>query len=241
MSKPTWIFVVGPYRTASTTQYEIVRDILEETESGKGVGYYDQKGWKIRNFDDPKHGRYIACKNFTYLPKENPIVSAFKKEGRLKATGTIRDPRDIATSMKIRSENMKNDSWSFEETVTEFFPIWLGQFDEWIQELQQDMLVSRFEVFTKNLLKESQRIAKFLNIDLDPNLAQTIGSRYTTEAIMQRKELAKIQEEQEDEWLPSIPSIVTGKSGIYKEYLSPEQIAMVEQANKDFMMRWEYL
>ena len=240
-NKPTWIFVVGTYRTASTTQYEIIRDILEDSKAGKGVGYYDQKGWKIRNFDDPKHGKYIACKNFTYLPKENPLVKAFKEEGRLKAAGTIRDPRDIATSMMIRSWNIDNDSWSFEETVTEFFPVWLGQFDEWVQELQQDMVVSRFEKFTKDLMYETKRLSKFLEIELTPQQIETIASRYTTKEIMKRKKEAKEQDEREDEWLPAIPAIVTGKSGIYKEYLEPEQIAMVEEANEDFLKRWGYL
>lgn len=239
--KPTWVFVVGPYRTASTTQYEIVRDILEETGSGKGVGYYDQAGWKIRNFDDPQYGRYVACKNFTYLPKEKPVVGTIKEDGRIKATGTIRDPRDIATSMMIRSWNLDNDDWDFEETVTEFFPVWLGQFDEWVQNLQKEMLVSRFEVLTNNLLKETKRLAGFLDVDLNSKQAEIIASRYTTDKIMKRKKEAKEQEEQEDEWLSSIPSIVTGKSGIYQEYLSPQQIEMIEQANEDFMRRWGYL
>ena len=38
MTKPTWVFVAGPYRSGSTTQYQMTRNIVEETGNGLGVG-----------------------------------------------------------------------------------------------------------------------------------------------------------------------------------------------------------
>ncbi|MBD3268503.1 hypothetical protein GF373_17685 [bacterium] len=240
-SKPTWVFVVGPYRTASTTQYEIVRDILEATKSGKGVGYYDQRGWKVRNFDDAEHGKMIVCKAFVFLPYSSPQVNIFFEQGRLRAAATIRDPRDIATSMKIRSERLGNDDWSFETTVVEYFPKWLAQFETWVEKLgPDDIIVSKYEEFTTDLLTEVHRLSEFLGVDLSDDQAKNIAVRYDKEAMMIRKKKAHKKGEKEDEWLPSIPSIVTGVSGKYKEHLTLKELNLVEETNADFMRRWGY-
>jgi len=49
MTKPTWIFVAGPYRSGSTTQYEMARDIVEKTNTGIGIGYHNER--RLKEFD----------------------------------------------------------------------------------------------------------------------------------------------------------------------------------------------
>ena len=241
MSNPTWIFIVGPYRTASTTEYQIVRDLVEETDSGKGVGYYDQAGWKVQNFDDPEHGEMIVCKNFEYLPDLDPNVRAFFTEHRLKACATIRNPLDIATSMKLNAKKLGNDNWSFEKTVTEFFPLWLGNFEQWVNNLHPDrIIVLRFEWFIEHLYEATESLAEFLNIEKDDKLVKRIAVKYNKKSIMHRKDKAHKKGEKEDEWLPSIPPIVTGRSGAYREHLTPGEIELVKDANGAFMRRWNY-
>ena len=59
MSKPTWVFVAGAYRTASTTQYQMARDIVEQTENGIGIGYHTER--KLKEFDE-KESDLVVCK-----------------------------------------------------------------------------------------------------------------------------------------------------------------------------------
>jgi hypothetical protein len=242
--KPTWCVVIGPYRTASTTQYQIVRDLVQETQSGKGVGYYDQRRWKVKNFDDPKHGKVIVVKNFEYLPEKDPKVRAFFDQSRLIACGTIRNPLDIATSMKLHSIRLGNDDWSFEETVTEFFPVWLGNFETWVEKLgSKRIIILRYEWYTTHLLEAVKSLAEFLPLErpVDGDLAATIATRYSKEGIMCRKTKNHEEGKKEDEWLPSIPPIVTGRSNAYQEYLTPDEIELVKDANMNFMRRWDYV
>ena len=44
-----WVFVAGIYRSGSTTQYEMVRDIVTQTGNGIGIGYHTEN--KLTEYD----------------------------------------------------------------------------------------------------------------------------------------------------------------------------------------------
>lgn len=241
-----WVFVAGTYRSGSTTQYQMTRDIVEQTDNGIGIGYHTEG--KLKDFDKPEN-RYIVCKVFEFLKngfRDEPSCAAkFFKQNRVKAIVTIRDPRDIIVSMKKREEgrkrNGKEDKWDFEKTATVNFPIWLNRLEMWIDLGPEITLMSPFEEMTQNLYREVKRIAQHLDIEITSDHAKTIAKNYTIAEMNRRKRECKERDRKEDAWLPSVPGVVFGTSGLYNTWLSQPEIKMVEIANESFMKRFGYL
>jgi hypothetical protein len=250
MSKPFWVFVAGAYRTASTTQYQMARDIVEQTKHGIGIGYHTER--KLKEFDEKDH-ELLVCKVFEFLPEgfrgERSMGELFLRGKRLKALCTIRDPRDIIVSMRKRASDLgkrmvngkvaKDKEWSFIETATVHFPVWLGQLDKWISLGPAITMVTRYEEMITNLFRETKRIAEHLNIPLDTELAKQIAKEYTIDRMNEKKE--EMRGKKADPWLPSIPAIVFGTAGLHKSWLSNPERKIVEDANRDFMKKYGYL
>ena len=244
-SLPTWVFVAGPYRTASTTQYLMTEKIVEATNSGKGIGYHTEA--KLAEFDVEGNKPYIVCKVFQWLPEgfqapwaDEPGPSHGAKihaEGRMMSVVSIRDPRDMIVSMKKR----RGDDFDFQQIATVDFPKWLGDAVKWIYNTKSHW--SRFEDFTQHLLREVRAIARHLQVDLSDEAAKDIAKSLTVQEQQKRQEERKKAkpEEREHPWLPSIPGIVFGTSGHHKTWLTASEVKMVEEANREFMERFGYL
>ena len=249
MARPRWAFITGSYRTASTTHYLITRDIVEETKSGKGIGYHTEK--RLEEWDDKaKPGELVVCKVFKYLPQTSPWGKKFLEEGRVKALCTIRDPRDIVVSMKARGgarrpDGTKVSRFNFRDTVTNNFPIWLGQMEKWIDLGPEITMVTRYEEFILNLYKEAKRIADHLGIDADDDLLKSIAKKYAIQALIKTKKRFREDKKdnpglREDPWLPSIPGIKFGTFGHWRTWLSTGEVTMVEKHCRKFMERFGY-
>jgi len=246
MSEPTWIFCAGTYRSGSTTQYRIARDIVESTKNGRGIGYHTEDKLKEH---DRRDDRYIVCKVFKCLPLDGfrgrfSHASGFYHEGRMKSLITVRNPLDIITSMMERHrrqlENKKDleAPFDFRHRATIDFPEWLGDLDKW---KTLGALVSRFEIFTQDLEHEVERIADYINVPLPPASIKEIAKRHTIEGIKEYKRLMRDQKKKEDPHLPAIPGILFGKPNVYQDHLTPQQTALMKQHNGNWMMRWGYL
>ncbi|GAG90522.1 unnamed protein product, partial [marine sediment metagenome] len=179
----------GSHGSASTTSYQIIRDIVEKTDNGRGVGYHTES--RLEEFDK-EECRYVVCKVFKYLPETSPFGKVFLDEGRIRAIATIRDPRDIIVSMRTRHDG-RNPSgkksgtpFDFEATVKASFPIWLGQLIQWVDLGPEITLVSRFDEWTRNIFGEVTRIAAHLDIDLPRKKAGNIAKAYTIRAMREK-------------------------------------------------------
>lgn len=229
-----WVFVAGIYRSGSTTQYEIVRDIITQTGNGIGIGYHQEK--KLKEYDTDKN-KTVVCKVFEPLhigfEGKPSYAQKFFAENRVKALVTIRDPRDVMTSMKKRSEgrNEKGNhiEWSFEETLNNF-PVWFKRLDDWIEWGAE---VTRYEEMILNLYAECKHIADYLGIEADDDLLKSVAKNYTISAINKRKQEGKGM-------LPSRPGIVMGTSGAYKTWLSGPERKAVEDKVGWFMEKYGY-
>lgn len=239
MSK--WVFVAGIYRSGSTTQYEMCRDIVQETGNGIGIGYHTEQ--RLKDNDDSKHN-FVVCKVFEPLFigfRDKPsYAKKFFNENRVKAIATMRDPRDVITSMKKRSEGRKEDGtngkWSFRATAQTNFPIWFSNLDKWfdwgaMKTKYEDMILITEE--KNGLYNECKRIANHLNIKANDDLLKEIASRYTVESIIKRKQKDKGA-------LPSRPAIVFGTSGINKTWLTVPERRMVEKSVGWFIEKYGY-
>ena len=232
--KPLWVFVSGIYRSGSTTQYEMVRDIVEKMGLGVGIGYHTEE--KLKEYDNSEN-QIIVCKVFEPLFigfQEKPsYAQKFFEEGRVKAFATIRDPRDVITSMKKRAEGRTKedkDAWSFEETAKVNFPVWFKRLDDW---LEWGALETRYEDMILNLFAECKRIANHLDIVVDDDTLKSIAKNYTVAAIQKRKQQGKGK-------LPSRPGIVFGTSGTNKTWLSGPERRMVENSVDWFIEKYNY-
>lgn len=249
MSKqlPTWVFVCGTYRTGSTTLYQMVRDVVHIAGVGEGIGYHTEN--KLREHDQPKW-RYIVCKVFEYLPDgfrgETSHGEILHRQGRIRAIMSVRDPRDIIVSMRKRHEarlsNGKPDpeGWDFKKTATENLPTWLGWSLKWADLGPEMTLLSKFEQFTQNLSQEVRRIAAHLDVELPPDIVGEIARGYTIDAMQARKTQAKETGEREDPWLPSVPGVVFGTSGMHRTWLNGPERRMVEESCREYMERFGY-
>jgi hypothetical protein len=240
MTKPTWVFIAGPYRSGSTTQYQITRDIVEETKNGIGIGYHTEG--KLKEFDAPGQ-RYVVCKVFEFLPDGYHDIhdgerfkpsygKAIHGEGRAMAVVSVRDPRDIIVSMRKRS----GDQFNFQRTATVDFPRWLGNAAKWADVGYW----SRFEDFTLDLPGEVRRIAAYLGIRVGGRHAEDIARRYTVGEQRKRGEEYNRPPEVEKRHLPSVPGIVFGTSGHWRTWLNEAEWKMVYEANKEFFKRFGY-
>jgi len=249
-SLPTWVFVAGTYRSASTMHYLMTEAIVERTNNGKGIGYHTED--KLVEFDVEGNKPFVVCKVFQFLPdgfkkpNETEAKPSYGKvihdKGRMMSVVSVRDPRDIIVSMRKRGDG-REGGFDFERAVTENLPVWLGDVIKWIDFDPVCSYWSKFEEFTQNLLRETRAIAKHLEIDLSYSLAKSIAKELTVSAQRKRQEEHKNAkpEEREHPWLPSIPGIVFGTSGHYQTWLNAAERRMVEDANRGFMERFGYL
>jgi len=244
-TKPTWVFVSGIYRSASTTQYLITRDVVEDTKSGMGTGYETED--RLNKFDVPKSGQYVVSKVFKFLPETSEQGALFLKENRLKSVCTIRDPRDVIVSMRTRNENRgkggrrKDETFDFETTVKQNFPIWFGQLEQWIDLGPEITMVTKFEDLIANLLKETRRVSEHLDVKLPKGHDFEIAKRYTIAAQRDKARQVRAEGKEADPWLPSVPGIVFGAAGLHRSWLSPTERNLVETVCGKFMRRFGYL
>jgi hypothetical protein len=245
MSKPTWVFVVGMYRSGSTTQYRMAEEIVQSTENGVGIGYHTEARLEQHDLREDLPGKgYIVCKVFIYLPETSPHGARFLQEERTKVAGTTRDPRDIYVSMRARESDRGAPVGIdyFETTVRENFPRWFAQFDQWAD--LPGAHVVRFEEMTKDLVGEVRGIARLLDIPLSEEQAQEIASHYTIEAHRQSREEYLQSEDRENRRehsvLPSIPDIRFGTSGHWRNHLTAVEARVIQEMTARYMARWGY-
>lgn len=231
MAKPIWIFEFGMYRTGSTSHYLLIEGIIEELGLGQGIGYHTDE--RLNTYER-YNGQFVVCKVFRPVCEESQTGKVIKQEGRVRAIGTIRDPRDIVASMKKRGVNF---SW---ENTMEEWPKWMGWFLKWCSYGPDVTRVAKYEDFTKDPVREALEIAKFLNIRLNLKQAQNVAQRATLEYQKELNEKAKEENRSAHPWLPSIPGPAFGKSKNWPEVLTAQEKRDIEGKARHIIAKWRY-
>ena len=242
-TKPTWVFVVGAYRTGSTTQFLLTEQVVQRTKQGMSIGYHNEK--RLVEHDQHRDVPYVVCKVFIYLPETSVHGACFLHENRIKVIGTVRDPRDIMVSMRERSKALGNHEWSFEHVVTEELPKWLKQFNQWTDLGKELVHVAHFEDMITNLPREVQAIAKHLDVPIGAAQAGRIGRSLTAGAQKARKKRfmalkSRNESSKEHPVLPSIPALKFATAGHWVDWLSADEAHLIEQYAGEYMERWGY-
>lgn len=241
MAKPTWVFVVGPYRTGSTTQFLLAEKVLERTGRGRSIGYHTET-----RLEEEDHGEgYVLCKVFIPVFETSPFGRKFLEEGRLKAIGTVRDPRDILVSMRERDNGKGIDveeEW-LRERVEEKFPEWLGNLNKWADLGPEITRIIKFEWMIRHLDQTAQKIGEHLGIEVPWSMAREIAEECTIPALRQQKKDYRREghpEKREHPVLPSIPPVVFGTSGHWRTWLTRDIADYLREHNEEFFERWDY-
>ena len=80
-------------RSASTLQYNIVKEILDSNNSGITLGYYEHDQIYSELLKYPKEN-FVLAKTHDYFPEAKKL----NEEGKLKVIFSYRDIRDIIVS-----------------------------------------------------------------------------------------------------------------------------------------------
>lgn len=241
MAKPTWVFIVGPYRTGSTTQYLLAEKLLERTGRGRSIGYHTET-----RLEEEDHGEgYVLCKVFIPVFETSPFGRKFLDESRLKAIGTVRDPRDIFVSMRERDNGKGIDvgeEW-MKERIEERFPEWLGNLNKWADLGSEVTKIIKFEDMIRHLDRTVQKIGDHLDIEVPWGLAREIAEECTIPALREQKQQYRQEghpEKREHPVLPSIPPVVFGTSGHWRTWITRDIAERLRESNKTFFERWGY-
>lgn len=231
MARPMWVFVVGMYRTGSTTQYLLTEGVVEITENGQGIGYHTED--RLQTYER-YNGNFVVCKVFKPVCESSQTAKVIKQDGRMRAIATVRDPRDIVTSMKKRGVN-----FSWKDTMKEW-PTWQGWFLKWASYGDDIIRIVKYEDMIRDLEKEVRGIANFLGIQISPEQVKEVAKLGDLTYQRERAKKAKDEGKPAHPWLPSLPGAAFGKARNWPSVLTLEEKRDIEAKARLMITRWRY-
>jgi len=222
-----WIFCGGMGRSGSTVQYQITARLVEEAKLGKRVGW-------IKLSDFPALRDKYAHDNQWKVVKThactNTIQAEFQQQNAM-GVYIFRDVRDVFVS------TMNKRAKSFEQLwANNTFEKKLHNFELWTS--LPNMLILKYEDVVNDLPKEVRSIAIHLGISLDNEKYEAIAADYSLERqreyVLRLKsepsKLRKINNNLVDPYTQLHTNhIHSGKVGRWKEILTSQQVAFIEQ------------
>ena len=164
------IFCSGMLRSASTVQYQLTADIVESLGIGRRLGFYDKNNFSdlIKQARDERVIYVVKCHWF------------YKEAGELirnrkaKAIYIHRDMRDVIVSMSHHA----NKSFYRLAAIGLVEKLMRSHYN-WID--TGNILISRYEEMIFDRKREVGKIARYLGLNIDARLIQTIAERYGIE------------------------------------------------------------
>jgi hypothetical protein len=233
-----WIFCCGMQRSGSTVQFQIAAQLVEEAKLGKRVEWV-----KAERFPElrQKYAEYPGWKVFKHHICTDEMASEFHQRTAM-GVYVYRDLRDVCVS------TMHKYSMTFEQLWDSgFLADCLQQFQKWTS--LPRMLVSKYEEVVRDLPREVERIATHLGMSLEPQRYEQIAAEYVIAKQMQRIEDAKragrLQQGFADALFDPHTNLHTnhihsGEIGSWKEVLSADQIAVIENSAHDWLAMHGY-
>ncbi|MEQ9552987.1 MAG: sulfotransferase domain-containing protein [Coleofasciculus sp. G3-WIS-01] len=221
-----WIICCGMVRAASTLQYQLTSEIVEYKNMGKSIGWIEPN--KFSYFQDKYHN-YQGCliaKCHKYIKE---AVDLDRKENA-KLIYSFRDIRDIYLSL-INKNQSKLSFW----TIIQQIESALSDYYSWNK--LNNILSSKYEIFTKHLSQEVLRIANHIDIQLSPEEARQISDKFTL--ARQREKIASfdynklgVQVNENTIYDPKSllheNHIFLGESELWKKEMTKLQLSIIE-------------
>ncbi len=232
-----WVVCGGMKRSGSTLQYQLAARLVERLGAGRRYPKQDLASEEIPE-NEPAGGGWTVFK--THICSER--VASILREGRAKGLYVYRDLRDVVVSL------MAMKGHAFEKTMSRRdLPKAVDQFGRWTS--CPGLLVSRYEEMIVDPAREVARIGGHLGLEVPPSLAMEIAADYTVERQKARIADAKAGGQMSEvdgrlilaEERLHANHIFTGGAGGWRQVLSPEQVAKVEQVYGDWLRAQGYI
>jgi len=165
----TWVFCCGPVRSGSTLQFNIVREIVEHSNSGQSLKYVypDQFPEVYDEFKNSEGIKVFKTHSIT------PIMEKMIRNGEAMGVSCFRDVRDVIVSMHHKSNSPIHTDSDFSEFTKKYI-----EYQFFLEELP-NLYLSKYEIFYCNIHEEVKSISKFLQIELSDQLINKISNELT--------------------------------------------------------------
>jgi hypothetical protein len=239
-----WVFCGGMFRSASTLQFQITARLVNDAGGGRQIGWIDAHRFRETSQRHTDESGFKVVK--VHLCTE-PIRAEFLRHNAL-GIYSFRDIRDVFSSY------MKQRQKSFQFLWQEgFLETCLDNYQNWTS--LPNVLVSTYEDMTERLPQEVHRIAQHLGINLSSATCQTIAADYSLEFQQQRirhfrnqllqaplnpNDHREIVDYHDEETLLHMNHIDSAKSGRWQNDLTVEEVALLEQAVRDWCSQNAY-
>jgi hypothetical protein len=165
-------------RSGSTWQYQVACDLLERTGPGERLGFLTSSEF-ARKLVEPPVGGWRVLKTHDGHPVFSPVL----ENGQARCLYAYRDLRDVAFSLAHKW------SVSLRTAVIDRVGVRNCIANHAFWTAQTNVFVQRYEDWVRNPAVDVARIARHLNIDLEPGEAEVIAQRYGFEANRHRAEV----------------------------------------------------
>jgi|Deesub1362A_J573_1020465.scaffolds.fasta_scaffold00077_10 hypothetical protein len=225
------------WRSGSTVQYQITAQLVEDAGKGKRVGWVEPDRFpEIRE----KYADYDGWKVFKAHVCTDAMISEFERQNAM-GVYIFRDIRDVFVSTMNKNSTMFQQEWNgglLERCLDNY----------WKWTSLPRVMVSKYEEVIRDLPGEVERIAVHLGIPLDRKKCEQIASEYTIQKQWERIKRAKGKLTQgqvkgevfDPHSLLHTNHINSGEIGKWKSQLSKEQVAMIEEKAKDWLVKNGY-
>ena len=157
-------------RSGSTLQYQLVKEIVECKNIGKGLGWVDPQQFHHLRTKHMTGYRFLVIKCHSYIEEIKELYS----KGEAKAIYSYRDLRDVVVSI------MNKNQISFWQVLRSgYITSIIEEYTKW--NTLDNILVSQYEDMITDLLQETIRIADYIEIELDETLASSIAGKFMIE------------------------------------------------------------
>lgn len=233
-----FILCCGMRRSASTLQYNIVSNLLEISNNGISLGFYENDVIEDAIKEHLNDKGYVAIKTHLF----SPMAYDLYKQNRLKIVFSIRDIRDIFVSSMHKWYNGK--FWhTYNPTYNKQL---MKDYGDWTQFNNRHQ--KRYEDIVTDLEREILDIADYLNINIDRKLAIELADKLTFKNI--KKELRNIDFQKEGVRIPAgiydkktllhKDHLHSGKTEQWREELSSYEIATIQREWKSWLIDNNY-
>lgn len=228
------------FRSASTLQFQITTQLVQESNTGIQVGWIDAKRFQEVRSNYANESGYKVIK--IHICPE-PIQAEFRAHNAI-GIYIHRDIRDVYASMMKQRQKSFDFLWDegFLDTCLESYQIWTQL---------PNVLVSNYAEVMADLPREVDRIAQHLKIEMTPDRAHSIAAHHTLDAQRQRitqfrqqllqtplnpNDHREIVDYHDEATLLHMNHIDSAKVDRWKEDLTAEQVDRIELRVRDWRL-----
>jgi hypothetical protein len=233
------VICCGMPRSGSTLQYQIVVEIVKRVSLGNGMGWIRTCSSQDLLSKIEESDTWLIIKIHDY--RQITDIKSLICDKRVLLLYSYRDLRDVAVSI-AHKDNTKVISLilsDFFDKVLENYYFWTGF---------PKTFISQYETMTEDLSGEIQRIADYLQIDLDQSTVSQIGQKLSLDN--QRKRIANFDFNNkgkrsgasvfDPDTLLHGNHIFSGLSQQWKKELISLEVALIEASSEKWLSETGY-